>query len=200
MGVEGRGALRKLHSCRTPVSCLQDSTPKGLEATLSLKKTVKEGGRKFCARILLRAHLCHITWDISRNRERTLVPGIYMVSCRCALPLHPWSQLGEPGPIPIASRSRSSHREDRAFDFWAILDEKAGVVHKHSIQVLGFKVNVFQEKAVHLGFLQLCRVQPYPRSMLGPLASWVAGRAQPVTAHSCCRFEMKYVTMWRDWS
>lgn len=97
-----------------------------------------------------------------------------MVPCRCAVPLHPRPQLGKPGPSPAASCSRGSHRQDRAFDFLAILNEKAGVVHKHSLQVLGFKVNVFQEKAVHLGFLQLCRVQPYPRSLLGPLASQIA--------------------------
>lgn len=123
-----------------------------------------------------------------------------MVSCRCAVPLHPRHQLGKPGPTSAASRSRGSHRQDRAFDFLVILDKKACVVHKHSIQVLGFKVIVFQEKAMHLAFLQLCRVQLYPRSLLGPLASRIAGQAQPVTAHTCCCFEMKYVMMWRDWS
>ena len=103
---------------------------------------------------LVSHHMGHLKRPGKDTRPRN------MVSCRCALLLHPWCLLREPGPTPTASRSRSSKRQDRAFNFWAILEEKPGVVHKHSFQVLGFKENVFQEKTVHPRFLQLCRRNP----------------------------------------
>lgn len=61
-----------------------------------------------------------------------------------------------------------------AFDFWTILREKAGVVHTETQrEVLGFRVNVFPEKAVHLAFSTLSSAPRWP------LASRLGHRPQP---------------------
>lgn len=69
------------------------------------------------------------------------------------------------------------------FDLWTILNEKAGVHTETQKEVLSFKVNVFPEKAVHLGFLH---------TVLGStVASGLSPQASPITACACCHFETK---------
>lgn len=100
-----------------------------------------------------------------------------------------WCQQRGAWATPLPPTVRGSTAGHMAFDFWTILKEKAGVVHTETQkEVLGFKVNVFPEKAVHLGFLH---------TVLGstvaswPLASGIAAQASPITTCTCCHFETK---------